>query len=96
MLQYNVKLYPFVQGVVINIAFTNVSARVEIPLGVRLVTLRSTKNCYYKFGDSSVTVSPTTGALLLSGSEYRKCGDHTYIAVIRDTVDGNLNIVEEI
>lgn len=84
------------QSTLVNQAIGAASARKAIPSAAKTIRISSDVDCWYALGDSTVTVSSTTGAFLPAGIEVIAVGDNTYIAVIQDSVAGNLNIVEMI
>lgn len=80
---------------VTNQAFTGTAAEKELPTDTQKVRLAVTQDCWYLLGTSSsmTSVTSSTGVWLPAGVEEIAVGFYTYISVIRDAVNGNLNIV---
>ncbi len=57
--------------------------------------MTASEDCYFLFGDSTVTVTTATGHFLQAGKQFYFHADSEiglYIANIRDSSDGNLSI----
>jgi hypothetical protein len=76
---------------VINVNYTDSSAK-SAAIEAEVVRLIATSDCYVKFGDSDVAA--TSSDMLLKGSlaEYFTLGGRKYIAAIRVSSNGTLNI----
>lgn len=80
---------------VVNLSFSGTSDRAALPTHttkVDTIRVAATKDCYFKLGNSTVTVTTNDGVWLPAGVEYTAIANHTYIAAIQDTMAGKLNI----
>lgn len=79
-----------------NLAIGSASANTTIASGTVALRLYANASCWYTFGTSGVSVTGSNGVFLPVGAveEPISVRDYTYLAVIRDTADGNLNIVK--
>lgn len=61
------------------------SQRLTVPADARVVRIAASGNCYYLFGDNTVTVSSATGHLFPAGTEIQNVPPNaTHIAVIQE------------
>lgn len=85
------------------IAFTGTSQRITLPEISELIELSATENCFINFGDSTVVASSTIASdgsrLFLAGVQVVPVPidivtdePFTHLAVIRNTVDGTLQV----
>lgn len=81
---------------VANRAIGVATANEAFPTDTTMVRLYTSTNCYYRLGNSTVTVTSSNGVFLPSGAIELPIAikDYTHIAVIRDTADGSLNITK--
>lgn len=80
---------------VVNLAYTDAGTdRIQLPVGTQAIRLYVSTSCYYRLGNSSITVSTSNGIFLVGGAteEPIAVDDNTYIVIIRDSSDGNANI----
>lgn len=72
------------------------SARVAIPAGALVVRLAATVNCYYKWGDNTVTAA-AGDRIMIAGVEMKAVPEGvTHIAAIQVTTAGLLEIDAQI
>lgn len=82
---------------VVNLAYTNVGTdREALPTDTQAIRLYVSTSCYYRLGNVSITVSTGNGIFLPGGAveEPIAVGSNTYIAIIRDSVNGDANVTK--
>ncbi len=76
------------------VSLSGSSQRLTVPTDARVVRLASSGNCWFLFGDGTVTVSGSTGHLFPAGTEVQNVPPGaTHVAIIQEgTATGNFCI----
>ena len=81
------------QSTIANNTVTSVSQAHALPSGAKLVDVNVSTDTWYLFGNSSVSVSASTGHFMATGAgRTYDVGDATHIAVIRSSADGRVSV----
>lgn len=77
-------------GQQVTIGATASKTALPVPQGVRFVTITATVDCFFEFGDSTITANPTNSHFMHEGErvDVPVSLGARYISFIRDQVDG--------